>query len=158
MARHKGVPTWQESGDTRHREWPPQQVPVLRPHRAPPLTQGSPWLPDETLQAASFPKAEEPGRATWKQLPSGKERGGDGEGPATAGMGGGGRRTLPCPAERAGLRGWGSRMGRPRCGIQGSTQRSRLEIKSVLVPFVTKTLALNKPLHTCEPPRGSQDR
>lgn len=74
--------------------------------------------------------------------------------PATAsnGLDGGRRkeRTLPCPAERAGLRGWGTRMGRPRCGIQGSTQRSRPVIKRVLVPFVTETLALNKPLHTCD--------
>lgn len=58
-----------------------------------PFPKGSPWLPDAALQAASFPKAWEPGRATWKQLPSGKQRGEDWR--ASSGGGWRGAPTLP---------------------------------------------------------------
>lgn len=40
----------------------------------------------------------------------------------------------PCPAERAGLKGWGSRMPRQRCGVQGNTQSSGLGIRGACGP------------------------
>lgn len=86
-----------------------------------------PWLPMRPCRLPPFQRQRSlGGRARWKQLPSGKQRGGGWEGPQ--------RRGARREEENAALpsrEGWTLGMGRPRCGVQGSTQSSRLGIKRV---------------------------